>query len=201
MPPTVACAQSLRAALALVVVRAPLTYAPMKLICRSGAKLEAKAKSKLAMFCHVPVEHVMSVFDVDSIFRVPVLLEGQGLIAIYRAHFATAIPSYSLAKWITLADRLKHGLRRKVAIAVVGKYTDLEDAYFSLIKAVKHAAYALSLEPVILWVESSALEDVHKKKDCAAYHQAWERLVSAECARCAQWRGWAALMTPAPTER
>uniref|UniRef100_A0A7S0IZT8 CTP synthase n=1 Tax=Calcidiscus leptoporus TaxID=127549 RepID=A0A7S0IZT8_9EUKA len=153
---------------------------PDFLVCRSGKPLAASTKHKLALFCHVPPEHCIGVHDVSNIYRVPLLLNHQGVTArlLDRLDLPPArerIEAGPLSEWISLAE-LVDSLTVPVSIAVVGKYTELSDAYLSVTKALSHASFAVEHKLVIEWIDSSKLDDEHKQVDLAEYEEAWASL-------------------------
>ena len=92
---------------------------------------------RLLFFCNV---QVIAVPDVDSVYRVPLVLEEQGLVDMMWKQFSLPPPTVAkpLQKWRWLADRFKF-VREKVKIVLVGKYTGLGDAYLSVTKSLQHA--------------------------------------------------------------
>jgi len=155
------------------------------LICaRSSTPLQPSAREKISNFCHVPPQQVYGVHDVSSIYRVPLLLdeEGMGAFLIERLQLANlreaAKPKKSLLKWKELADRHDR-LHDEVIIALVGKYTRLEDAYASVIKALRHSSLAAQHKLVIKYVEAANLEAATQKTDPVKYHEAWQSVCSA----------------------
>ncbi|DAC09033.1 MAG: CTP synthase (glutamine hydrolyzing) [Euryarchaeota archaeon TMED141] len=149
-----------------------LGITPDILVCRSSAPLTPEARAKLAAFCHVKEEAVISTHDVPNIYHVPLMLEAQGLCATLGLKVQE---NGLLEEWRNMALHLDT-LEDEVVIAMVGKYTDLSDAYLSVIKALQHAAMAANRKLKIDWLEagdleSDAAEDVHA--------DAWSRLRSA----------------------
>lgn len=149
-----------------------LGITPDILVCRSSAPLTPEARAKLAAFCHVKEEAVISTHDVTNIYHVPLMLEAQGLCATLGLKVQE---NGLLEEWRNMALHLDT-LEDEVVIAMVGKYTDLSDAYLSVIKALQHAAMAANRKLKIDWLEagdleSDAAEDVHA--------DAWSRLRSA----------------------
>eukprot|EP01118_Nematostelium_gracile_P004856 TRINITY_DN1578_c0_g1_i2.p1 TRINITY_DN1578_c0_g1~~TRINITY_DN1578_c0_g1_i2.p1 ORF type:complete len:615 (-),score=171.56 TRINITY_DN1578_c0_g1_i2:965-2740(-) len=159
---------------------------PDVIVCRSSAPLEPSIKEKIASFCHVPQESVISVHDVSNIYRVPLMLQPQGLTAIMTKvlQIHPKISEPNLKGWHKLADRYDNILLNKnikgTKIAVVGKYTHLSDAYLSLTKAITHAALKTELKVIVVWIEATHLEDSVKTSDPTASTQAWEALLSAD---------------------
>ena len=131
-----------------------LGITPDILVCRSTAPLSIETREKLAAFCHVSPQAVMSTHDVPNIYHVPLMLQEQGLCEILGVdHSATDL----LSDWKKMAHHLDT-LTEAVHIAMVGKYTDLSDAYLSVIKSLQHAAMAVDRKLVIDWIEASHLE-------------------------------------------
>lgn len=149
-----------------------LGITPDILVCRSSAPLSPETRAKLAAFCHVSEEAVISTHDVPNIYHVPLMLEAQGLCATLGLEIQE---NGLLEEWRNMALHLDT-LEDEVVIAMVGKYTDLSDAYLSVIKALQHAAMAANRKLKIDWLEAGdletdAAEDVHA--------DAWSRLRSA----------------------
>ena len=113
-----------------------LGITPDILVCRSTKPMTAETKEKLAAFCHVSPDAVMSTHDVPNIYHVPLMLEKQGLCKILGIDCNT---TGMLDEWRDMAHDLDK-LTESVTIAMVGKYTDLSDAYLSVIKSLHHAA-------------------------------------------------------------
>jgi CTP synthase len=158
-----------------------LGLSPDVIVCRSATELESSTKSKLALFCHVPSENVVSVHDVSNIYHVPDLLVQQDLHSILikklKLPVKTKVPQ--MEKWIAMAHSVDNN-EHTVRIALVGKYTGLQDAYLSVIKALKHACIDASKGLEILWVEAVSLEPVQKIKNEAKYNEAWETMKSCD---------------------
>lgn len=146
-----------------------LGITPDILVCRSSAPLNDETRNKLAAFCHVQPKAVMSAHDVPNIYHVPLMLQEQGLCDILEVD-CTA--TNLLEEWKTMAHHLDT-LTDEVHIAMVGKYTDLSDAYLSVIKSLQHAAMAVDRKLVIDWIEASHLEPEWDKDESAA---AWAAL-------------------------
>ena len=151
-----------------------LGITPDILVCRSSAPLNVETREKLAAFCHVSPQAVMSTHDVPNIYHVPLMLQEQGLCDI----LGVDCHSTDLLKnWKHMAHHLDT-LEEEVHIAMVGKYTDLSDAYLSVIKSLQHAAMAVDRKLIIDWIEASHLEeDWTQKEETAA---AWTLLKSAD---------------------
>ena len=149
-----------------------LGITPDILVCRSSSPLNEETRNKLAAFCHVKPEAVMSTHDVPNIYHVPLMLQEQGLCDILGVDCSA---TGMLEAWKAMAYHLDT-LTEEVHIAMVGKYTDLSDAYLSVIKSLQHAAMAVDRKLVIDWIEASHLEDGW---DADEHEAAWTTLREA----------------------
>ena len=141
---------------------------PDVLVCRAEAPLEQETREKLAAFCHISPNAVMSAHDVSNIYRVPLLLRDQG---ICDALSIDCNATDMMKRWEEMADRVDN-LGPDIHIAMVGKYTGLTDSYLSVIKSLQHASYEVNRTLVIDWIEASNLEDEN--------HEDWNTLKSAD---------------------
>lgn len=115
---------------------------PDVLICRSEVKLSEEVRKKLSLFCNVPLHAVIEEKDVDhTIYELPLVLSEQGLDEIILVHFRFARPPAQLSEWRQLVEKIKNP-RHEVQIAVVGKYSELQDAYKSIFEAIHHGGIA-----------------------------------------------------------
>jgi CTP synthase len=144
-----------------------LGISPDVLVCRAEEPLAQDTREKLAAFCHVSPNAVMSAHDVSNIYRVPLLLRDQG---ICEALGIDCDATDLMTRWEQMADRVDN-LGSDIHIAMVGKYTGLADSYLSVIKSLQHASYAVNRTLVIDWIEASNLED--------DAHSDWETLRAA----------------------
>lgn len=153
-----------------------LGITPDILVCRSTSPMTQETKEKLAAFCHVSADAVMSTHDVPNIYHVPLMLEKQGLCKILNVDCNT---TNLLSEWRDMALNLDT-LTEEVSIAMVGKYTDLSDAYLSVIKSLQHAAMAVNRKLNIEWIEASHLEDSWKQQSPKEFDNAWNLLKGAD---------------------
>ena len=142
-----------------------LGITPDILVCRSSKPLNEETRNKLAAFCHVKPQAVMSTHDVPNIYHVPLMLQEQGLCDILGVDCSA---TGMLDDWKAMAFHLDT-LTEEVHIAMVGKYTDLSDAYLSVIKSLQHAAMAVDRKLVIDWIEASHLEEDWAAEDPVSY--------------------------------
>jgi CTP synthase len=131
---------------------------PDILVCRSDRPLPAGLKDKISGFCDVPAECVITSQDAASIYEVPLTLEREGLAhqAIEALQLEQRSPD--LSQWATLVDRL-YCPTKAVEIAIVGKYVQLNDAYLSVVEALRHAAIAVDSELKLRWINSEDIQD------------------------------------------
>lgn len=131
---------------------------PDIIICRSEVELPQDVKSKIAMFCNVKPENVISAYDVDYIYKIPLILKSQNLDKIIIEAFNLEQKSPNLSKWEDIVSRLE-SLQDSVNIAIVGKYIKLKDAYKSLIEALIHGGIENKLKVNMIWLDSENVEE------------------------------------------
>ena len=153
-----------------------LGITPDILVCRSTEPMTIDTKEKLAAFCHVSPDAVMSTHDVPNIYHVPLMLEQQGLCKILGID---CNKTGLLLEWKSMALDLDK-LTENVSIAMVGKYTGLSDAYLSVIKSLQHAAMSVRRRLTINWIEASHLENEWKTNDEDEFSSAWADLKSSD---------------------
>jgi CTP synthase len=154
---------------------------PDILVCRSANPLHDDTRSKLAAFCHVSKEAVVSAHDSSNIYRVPLMFEEQGVSEVLAERFGFELVAERplLVEWKAMADRVDN-VEEEIHIAMVGKYTGLSDSYLSVIKALQHSSYAVNRKLVIDWIESADLDDATAASDSEAHAKAWELLRGAD---------------------
>uniref|UniRef100_A0A8C4UE29 CTP synthase n=1 Tax=Falco tinnunculus TaxID=100819 RepID=A0A8C4UE29_FALTI len=153
-----------------------------QIVCRCSTPLDTSVKEKISMFCHVEPEQVICVHDVSSIYRVPLLLEEQGVVDYFRHRLDLPIerqPRRMLMKWKEMADRYDR-LLETCSIALVGKYTKFSDSYASVIKALEHSALAINHKLEIKYIDSADLEPETLQEEPVRYHEAWQKLCGAD---------------------
>jgi CTP synthase len=130
---------------------------PDVLLCRTDRFLDADIKRKIALFCDVPEEAVITAKDVSTIYEVPLVLKAEGLDQIVLKQLGLPQTEAHTEAWEELVDRIKNPTR-ELTIHVVGKYTGYEDSYKSLNEAVYHGGFAHRAKVTLHWVEAEALE-------------------------------------------
>lgn len=132
---------------------------PDILICRSDRSLPASEKAKIALFTNVDEKAVISLRDVDSIYKIPAILNAQGMERLITERFKLPEQEVDLTEWeqVLYAEANPNG---EVRIAMVGKYMDLTEAYKSLIESLKHAGLQNRLTVKIDFIDA---QDIEKK--------------------------------------
>ena len=127
------------------------------IVCRSEYEIPQAMKDKIALFCNVPVTHVLQNLNASSIYEVPLMMEEEHLAEVVCDCLRLPCPEPDLSDW----SRIVHAMQNpkvKVTIALVGKYTQLHDSYLSVVEALHHGGFANDAEVSIKWVDSEKLE-------------------------------------------
>ena len=143
---------------------------PDILVCRSEGSIPQKEREKLALFCNVRPESVISAKDLNSIYEAPISYHQEGLDqAVLDAFNITPAPKPDLSNWEDVKDRLNNP-EGHVNVAIVGKYTQLEDAYKSIAEALTHGGMANRLEVKIKWVDAETFEKEDPEIHLSGFH-------------------------------
>jgi CTP synthase len=132
---------------------------PDAIVARSEQPIDQDLKDKIALFCDVPREAVVSVPDVESIYDVPMMLEAAGLGRTIARHLGLDTPDHQpdLEPWRRLTERMRRP-KGTVPVALVGKYVQLPDAYLSVSESLRHAGFHHDVALDIRWVSSERLD-------------------------------------------
>ena len=130
---------------------------PDILVCRSEQPLPEEQRRKIALFTNVQEKAVISAYDVDDLYRIPMVLHEQGFDEIICRQLRFDVPKADLSEWQTVVDAKKNP-DGEVNIALVGKYVDLRDSYISLTEALLHAGIHTRTRVNIHYVESQDIE-------------------------------------------
>jgi CTP synthase len=130
---------------------------PDVVVCRSEGALSSDIRRKIGLFASLPVENVVSARDVDNIYKVPLVFRDEGVDELVLEHFGLEAPPPDLSGWEAMT-RSADEARDVVRIALVGKYVQLEDAYLSVVEALRHAGFAHGCRIAIDWVDSERLD-------------------------------------------
>ncbi len=131
------------------------------IMCRSEMVIPQQLKDKIALFCNVPVSHVIQNLNADSIYEVPLMMEEEGLAQTVCECLRIPCPEPELEDWVRIVEAQRHP-KAEVTIALVGKYTQLHDSYLSVVEALHHGGFANEAQVDIRWVDS---EDLEKGED------------------------------------
>ncbi len=141
---------------------------PDILLCRTDRYLSAELKAKIALFCSVPEEAVITAKDVDTIYEVPLVLSSEALDAQILRCLKLETAERNMQPWVNLVERLRHPAG-EVSIGVVGKYVEFQDSYKSLNEALAHGGIAHDLKVNLVWVEAEGLEGESWERQLAEF--------------------------------
>jgi CTP synthase len=128
------------------------------LLCRADRRIPNEEREKISLFSNVPEWGVISMWDVDTIYKVPRMLHEQGLDGLICDKLRLNTPPANLKRWDDLVYETEHP-KAEVNIAMVGKYVDLSDSYKSLNEALRHAGMKNHAKVVIEYVDSETITD------------------------------------------
>ena len=144
--------------------------APDILVCRSEGPIPEKEREKLALFCNVRPKSVIAAQDLKSIYEAPLAYHREGLDqAVLDAFQIAPAPKPDLARWEDVADRI-YNPEGAVNVAIVGKYTQLEDAYKSIAEALTHGGMANRVRVQIQWVDAEIFESQDVAPHLQGFH-------------------------------
>lgn len=133
---------------------------PDVLVCRSEHPISEEMKAKIALFCNVPVNHVLQNLDVEYLYEAPLAMEKEHLAQVVCEALELEKREPDLTEWKQMVQALRHP-EHEVTIAIVGKYIQLHDAYLSVVEALKHGGIAASANVQIRWVDSEDIDSGH----------------------------------------
>ncbi len=142
---------------------------PDVVVARSEKPIDSTTVRKISLFAHVPEGAIFNVYDVDTIYKVPIVLERQGL-GDYLASRLGLAKSPEYGDWEKFVQRLTSP-KFTVKLGMCGKYVELPDAYLSIVEAARHAGAALEIKPEFVWINSVDVErdpDILRKLDVDA---------------------------------
>ena len=132
--------------------------APDVLVCRSEHPIPEKERAKIALFCNVRPDAVIPAYDLKTIYEAPLAYHREGLDqAVLDAFGIAPAPRPNLSRWEDVMDRLTHA-EGEVRVAIVGKYTQLEDAYKSIAEALTHGGMANRVRVKSEWIDAEIFE-------------------------------------------
>ena len=131
---------------------------PDVIVCRSEHPLTTEIKDKIALFCNVPSSHVLQNLDVEYLYEAPLAMEQEHLAQAACECLNLPCPEPDLSDWTHMVEALRHP-NKEVTIALVGKYTQLHDAYLSVVEALKHGGIASHANVHLKWVDSELVTE------------------------------------------
>ena len=131
---------------------------PDILVCRTEKTIPQEMKDKIAMFCDVPPEAVIENRTAATIYEVPLMMQKEGLDKIALTRLRMDYGPADMSDWERMVYKINH-LKKKVKVAVVGKYVELPDAYISITEALHHGGIANDATVKIAWVNAEKIED------------------------------------------
>ena len=147
--------------------------APDILVCRSEGPIPKKEREKLALFCNVRADSVIAAQDLKSIYEAPLAYHKEGLDqAVLDAFQISPAPKPDLGRWEDVADRI-YNPEGQVNVAIVGKYTQLEDAYKSIAEALTHGGMANRVRVKVEWVDA----EIFEREDVAPHLQGFHAIL------------------------
>jgi CTP synthase len=135
---------------------------PDILLCRTDRFLSKDIKGKIALFCNVEEEAVITAKDVGSIYECPLMFANEGVDKLVLKYLHIDAKDPDMSKWEDLVHRV-YNPKDEVSIAIVGKYVEYEDSYKSLKEALVHGALAHNLKLNVNWIEAEGLETKDKE--------------------------------------
>ncbi|SDI66363.1 CTP synthase [Aliiruegeria lutimaris] len=147
--------------------------APDLLVCRSEGPIPQKERDKLALFCNVRPDAVIAAQDLSSIYDAPLAYHREGLDqAVLDAFEISPAPRPILDRWEDVSDRV-HNSDGEVRIAIVGKYTQLEDAYKSIAEALTHGGMANRVKVKAEWIDA----EIFEREDCVPHLEPYHAII------------------------
>ena len=142
---------------------------PNIIVVRTEMPVSQEMKDKIALFCDIDKKAVIEMQDADTLYAVPLALQEQHMDQIVCDHFKLITKEADMTEWKQLVDKVR-SLSKTTKIALVGKYVSLQDAYLSVVEALKHAGYTFDADINIDWINSDDVtaenvEDLLKDAD------------------------------------
>lgn len=128
------------------------------LVLRTEVPITREMRDKVAMYCDVDPEAVIQSLDVEHLYQIPLNLQEQNMDQIVCDHLKLDAPAADMTEWAAMVNHVMN-LKKKVKIALVGKYVELPDAYISVTEALKHAGYPADSDIELDWVNANDLDD------------------------------------------
>ncbi len=131
---------------------------PDVIVCRSDAPVPWEIRDKISLFCGIPRENVIPNLNANLLYEAPLMLEREGLADVVVQRLGLSCPAPDLTEWTDMVRRAKDP-KGEVAVALVGKYVALHDAYLSVAEALTHGGIENRVKVNICWVDSETVTD------------------------------------------
>ncbi|CEG29215.1 CTP synthase [Bacillus sp. B-jedd] len=131
---------------------------PNVIVVRTEMQVSQDMKDKIALFCDIDKKSVIECQDAETLYSVPLALQEQHLDQIVCDHLKLQCTEADMTEWKALVDKVMN-LSKKTKIALVGKYVELQDAYLSVVEALKHAGYAYDADVEIEWINAEVVNE------------------------------------------
>jgi CTP synthase len=131
---------------------------PDVIVVRTEMPVSQDMKDKLALFCDIPANNVIEAPDADTLYAIPLILQEQNFDQIVCDHLKLNTKPADMTAWTALLDKVRN-LSNKTTIALVGKYVELQDAYISVVEALKHAGFAFDADIDIKWINAEEVNE------------------------------------------
>lgn len=126
---------------------------PNIIVVRSEIPVPQDMKDKIALFCDIDASEVIESIDAETLYELPLMLQNQRMDQIVIDHLQLQANDADMSEWTALVERVKN-LQKKVRIALVGKYVELQDAYISVVEAMRHAGYDFDADIEVDWINA-----------------------------------------------
>ena len=130
---------------------------PHILLCRTDRYLPPEVKEKIALFCNMQKDEVITAKDVESTYEVPMVFHKEGLDTLIANHLHLQLKEPDLREWDRMVQRITHP-EHEITVALVGKYVGLKESYKSLTEAVVHGGIRSGTRTIIQWVDAEDIE-------------------------------------------
>jgi CTP synthase len=131
---------------------------PNVIVVRTEMPISQDMKDKLALFCDIPANNVIEAPDADTLYAIPLILQEQNFDQIVCDHLKLNTKPADMTEWTALLNKVRN-LSNKTTIALVGKYVELQDAYISVVEALKHAGFAFDADIDIKWINAEEVNE------------------------------------------
>ncbi|WP_019153993.1 CTP synthase [Robertmurraya massiliosenegalensis] len=131
---------------------------PNIIVVRTEMPIADDMKDKIALFCDIDPKAVIECRDANTLYSIPLTLQDQQMDQIVLDHLKIQAPDAEMTEWKALVDKVLN-LSKTTKIALVGKYVELQDAYISVVEALKHAGYAFDADIDIKWINSEEVNE------------------------------------------